>query len=430
MAKSRQHSRRRFMAQTAGLFGIPYFIPSTVLGQPGKPGANERVAIGLIGAGRRGNQLIDGMPAAGRIVAICDCYTQRIENTLRRAKAEWAPYQDYRRMFDDQKLDAVMVVIPDHNHAFPTIDACQRGLDIYCEKPLGLTIAEGRAMVQAVRQHERVCQIGTQQRSIEVNRFVCEFVRNGGLGDVHTVLIRNHPGPIRYAGLPEEPVPEGLDWDRWCGQAPLRPYNSQLYLLHPRDGKGWFHWHSYSGGIITNNGTHGVDMIQYALGADQTGPTKIWLTGEPDLLPKQCRPVRMQYADGTVVRFEPAHNSGPLHGAIFVGERAKMQIQRNGFRSNPADLVKDAPAPVRGDRANQVRDHIQNWIDCIATRKRPRADVEIGHRSTTACMLANIARELGRPIRWDPEQEVFPGDDEANDLLDRPRRAGYELPGV
>lgn len=415
-------SRRRFLRQaalaTGGGLAAPYLLPGGVLAAPGKPAPNDRVIIGFIGTGGRARQLMDHVPRGGRIVAISDCYRQRMAETLQQKKTNWRTYQYYRQMLEKENLDAVVVATPDHARVLPCIHACQAGLDVYAEKPLTLTIAEGRVLVRAVRKYKRVFQVGSQQRTMEMNRFACELVRNGGIGKIKAVLGCKYPGPRRYTGLPEEPIPEGLDWDVWCAQTDLRPYNRQLHF-------SWMAWRSYSGGEMTNWGAHGCDQIQWALGASHSGPVEIWPTSEGP-----SGGVRMRYAGGVVVRYEL--EQGPMGGGIFVGEKAKIEINRNKFTTNPPDLVKNPPEPATAEIWEGpgwiARPHIQNWLDCIKSRELPNADVEIGHRSITVCHLANIARELGRRLKWDPDKEIFPGDDEANKYLDRPKRKGYELP--
>jgi len=417
-------SRRRFLRQTALLAGAgvaaPYFIPSGALAAAGKPGPNDRVIIGFIGTGGRARQLMDHVPAGGQIVAISDCYVQRMTETLQQKKTNWTTYQDYHQMLGKEKLDAVVVATPDHARVLPCIDACQAGLDVYAEKPLTLTIAEGRVLVRAVRKYKRVFQVGSQQRTMEINRFACELVRSGGIGKIKAVLGCKYPGPRRDTPLPEEPIPDGLDWDRWCGQTELKPYNRQLHF-------GWMAWRCYSGGEMTNWGAHGCDQIQWALGASQSGPVEIW--------PTSAGPsggVRMRYAGDVEVRYEL--DNGPMGGGVFVGEKCKIEINRNKFTTNPPDFVKNPPDPAVGEPWEGpgwiARPHIQNWLDCIKTRGLPNADVEIGHRSISVCHLANIARELGRRLKWDPAKETFPGDDEANRYVDRPKRKGYELPDL
>ncbi len=316
----------------------------------------------------------------------------------------------------------MFVVTPDHARTRPAIHALQAGYDVYAEKPLTAYIREGRILVDHVRKHDRVFQVGSQQRSMEINDFCCQFVRDGKLGKLKKVQGVCYTGPRRYEGLPEEPIPAGDDWATWQGPTEVKPFNTNLQF-------GWMQWRDYSGGEMTNWGAHGVDQIQWALGKSLTGPTELW----PET-PGPNGKVSLRYdAEGPVVSFE-LENTGPMGGGIFVGEDCKMEINRNKFTTNPPDFVKDAPpSALQGKWEGDgwiARPHIQNWLDCIKTREKPRADVEIGHRSISVCHLVNITREVGRKLKWDPDKEQFVGDDEANKLLDRPRRVGFELPEV
>ncbi len=415
-------TRREFLKTAAAAttaLGAPTIIPARVLGREGGPSANEQIIIGVIGVGGRANQLIDQVPPPGRIVAASDCYLHRAREAAERRKAKWGIYQDYLQMFDKEKLDAVIIATPDHARTLPCIRAVQAGYDVYAEKPLTAYIHEGRILVNHVRKHNRIFQVGTQQRTMAINRFCCAFVRDGKIGKVKQVSAVNYTSSRKYLPLPEEPIPATDDWNTWCGPTPLRPFNKQLQFA-------WMQWHDYSGGEMTNWGAHGVDQIQCALGKDGTGPTELWPDGEKGI-------VAMKYADGTPVRFE--REGGPMGGAVFIGTECKMEINRNRFATNPPDFVKDAPDPVVQDSKWEgpgwiARPHIQNWLDCIKSRKLPNADVEIGHRSISVCHLVNITRELKRKLQWDPQTEQFVNDDEANKLLNRPRRAGFELPEV
>jgi predicted dehydrogenase len=417
-------SRRNFLGASARVaaagLAAPYFVPATALAGAGRPGANDRVIIGMIGVGGRARQLIDHLPEQGRIVAISDVYLHRAHETNSLKKEKWPIYQDYRKMIDQENLDAVIVATPDHGRVLPCIHACQAGLDVYAEKPLTLTISEGRVLVQAARKYQRVFQVGSQQRTMEMNRFACELVRSGKIGKLKRVLAINYTGPKQYTGLPEQPIPEGDDWNHWQSQAEARPFNQALQF-------GWMQWRSYSGGEMTNWGAHGIDQIQWALGMSQSGPVEVWPTS-----PGPNGKVRMKYASGVEVRFEL--ETGPHGGAIFVGEKCKIEINRNKFNTNPKDFVQDQPDPAQAqvwEGAGWIaRPHLQNWLDCIKTRAKPNADVEIGHRSISVCHLANIAREVGRKLKWDPEAETFPEDAESRTYLARPRRKGYELPKV
>jgi len=424
MAGAERFSRRQFLARgasaaAAGL-AAPYFIPRGVLAAPGKPGANQRVTIGVIGVGGRAGLLIDQTPEQGQIASVADCFVKRCEDRAKAKGAKWRIHQDYRKLLDEKDIDAVLVATTDHGRVLPCIHACQAGKDIYAEKPLTLTIREGRALVNAVRKHRRVFQVGSQQRSMAMNRIACEFVRNGGLGKLKVVLGINYSGPNHFQGLPGQTVPQGLNWDAWVGQTPMRPYHGALHF-------GWMGWWDYSGGEMTNWGAHGLDQIQWALGMDETGPVEIW-----PVTPGQNGKVSYRYANGVQVNLEL--DKGPHGGGIFVGEKGKIEINRNKFTTNPKDLIKELPPQSEIDKWRdevalwQARYHIQNWLDCIQTRQKPVADVEIGHRSISVCHLANIVRQVGRKLQWDPQKEVFVGDEEANQWLGRPRRKGYELP--
>lgn len=417
-------SRRRFLkasVSAGAALTAPMFVPSVVLGSDGGTAASEEIRVGVIGTGNRARQLMGQLPAPGKVVAISDCYTQKMLDAEEKLQAEFSKYNDYLEMFEKEQLDAVIIGTPDHGRSLPCIRACQAGLDVYAEKPLTAYIQEGREVVNAARQYDRVFQVGTQQRTMDLNRFCCDLVRTGGLGDIQVVQAVNYTGPQKYPGIaeiPEEPIPEGDNWDMWCGPTELRPFNKDLQFH-------WMQWWDYSGGEMTNWGAHGVDQIQSALGKSFTGPRELW-----PVTPGSDGKVSMKYADGTLVRFEL--DAGPMGGAIFTGTKAKMEINRNRFATNPADFVRDAPDPEpqkKWDTADWMAGpHLANWLDCIKTRNKPNADVEIGHRSISVCHLVNITRELGRKLTWDAETEQFENDDEANKLLRRPRREGYELP--
>ena len=381
--------------------------------------ANERVHIGIIGTGGRGSHLARHMPPTGQVIAVSDCVLQQMERAQARTPDRvWAKHQDYRRMLDKEKLDAVVVATTDQNRVLASVLACQAGLDVYAEKPLTLTIAEGKTLVQAVRRYNRVCQVGTHQRSMQPNQWGVDLIRGGAIGKIHTVNARQYKAPIRHGGLNEEPIPEGLDWNLWTGPAAMHPYHHRLQERLD-DYQGWAQWWDYSGGDVTLHGAHAADQIQNTLGKDETGPVEIWPTG-----PGDDAEVTMKYADGTLVRFE--RDEGVKWGAVFIGDKGKIEINRGRVASNPKEIVASAPESSGG----AAEPHLQNWLDCIKTREKPIADVETGHRAVNLCHLINICRELGRKIRWNPHREEFVDDPAANALLDRPRRQGFELPIV
>ncbi len=434
MTKKTSFSRRGFLKTAAAGAAVPYLIPSGVLANEDTPGANDRIGLAGIGVGRQGGGIFRAAHANKdtRTVAVADVNLPRAEQVAKAAGAE--PYQDYRKLLERKDVDAVTTATPDHWRALVSIHACQAGADVYGEKPMTLTIREGRLMTQAVRKYGRVFQTGSQQRSHPANRLGCELVRNGRLGKIHTVIAANYPSPWE-CGFAAQPVPQGLDWDMWCGPTKVVPYHADLYA--PRARPGWISFRPYSGGEVTGWGAHGLDQVQWALGMDESGPVEVWTEGDKFNPPTYTEPegrgrgeglcktpmVFFRYAGGITMKLD----NGNPGGGIFIGDKGKIEIFRGRVTSNPAELVKE---PIRDDEIHlyQSTNHMQNWIDCIKSRKKPIADVECGHRSATVCHLANIARILGRKLRWDPVKEEFPGDAEANTYVDRDRRKGYELP--
>lgn len=412
-------SRRRALQAAAAAVAVPLPLASSVVGAANRTGPNDQITIGFVGCGGRARQLMSQLPAEGRMLAVADCEMGRAEQAAAAhgIKAD-SVYQSHRPILERQDIDAVFVITMDHARVLPCIEACQAGKDIYAEKPLTVYIGEGRALVDAVRKHKRIFQVGTQQRTMEMNRFACELVRKGGIGKLHTVLGVNYHGPGRYGGLPKQERPDRFDWDLWQNQVEQRPYHSRLH-------RGWMSWRSYSGGQMTNWGAHGLDQVQWALGASESGPVELWT-----ITPGHNGAVGMRYASGVEVRLEL--DKGPMGGAIFVGDEAKIEINRNKFTTNPPDLIKDGPSPAKAKPWEGpgwiAKPHMQNFFDCMRSREKPNADVEIGHRSITVCHLANIVRELGRRLHWDPKAESFRNDDEANALVTRARREEYELP--
>ncbi|MBI2477364.1 MAG: Gfo/Idh/MocA family oxidoreductase [Planctomycetia bacterium] len=416
MADSHNINRRSFLQRsvaTAAGVALPTIIPAHVLAAPGRPGANDRIGVAYIGAGRRANQLMS-LPPEGRIVAAADFDLKRAEAVA--AKRSCRAYQDYRQMLESKDIDAVFVATPDHWHVLPSIHACQAGKDVYLEKPLSLTIREGRVMVDAVRHYGRVLQTGSQRRSMNNHRLGCELVRNGVAGKIHTVIIKNYPSPWE-SQLPQQSVPDGLNWNAWCGATDPVPYHDDIFIQ--RSNPGWISLRPYSGGEMTGTGAHGFDQIQWALEMDHTGPVEVWTEGgklEPviysqsesrdrgNALCSQGRRVRFRYATGIEIRLE---DNGAEAGGEFIGDRGKIRIGNNVVDSNPLDLAKTLPdeLPIR---LPPIDNHIQAIL----------------------CHLGNIARWTGRKLRWDPDKEIFPNDEQANSYLDRQRRAPYELPVV
>ena len=432
---NRRIDRRQFIGTASaaslavGATSAPLFVPRRLLAGSGKTPPSERVRVGAIGVGGRGTLLLQQLPESAELVALCDCNESRAEQFKAKAHGQWPVYQDFRRILDRKDIDAVIVATGEFQRVLPCIEACQAGKDVYAEKPLTLYIHEGRALVNAVRHYGRILQVGTQQRSMEMNRVACEFVRNGGLGKVLEVRAICYPGaaPSPQKPFPVEEVPAGLDWNMWLNQAADRPFNAKWM--------GWMQWRDFAGGEMTNWGAHGVDQIQWALGMDSTGPIEVsplsdGLNGK----------IRMKYANGIQVNFVIEPGKGPMGGAIFICEKGKLEINRNKFTSNPPEIAQQLLKQLNIEEEErkwsddlalwQAKWHLQNWIDCIRSRELPVADVEIGHRSISVCHLANITRAVGRTLRWDPNAESFPDDQPATQYLARERRSGFELPKI
>ncbi len=458
--KKNTPTRRAFLSTTAAALTLPTLLPSHVLGRNGATGPNDRVNIGIIGLGGRARDLARTCKLVSemQIVSLCDCLTPRQDHFISKVGKDqnWSKYDDFRQMIEKENLDGVMIETTTHARAWVTILAMQSGMDTYIEKPMCLTIDEGRQMVKAARKYGRVTQIGTQQRSMPINNWASDLVKNGALGKIKIVLAPNFVGPNLWPGGPEEKMPEGGKsgwWDIWTNQAEFRPYNKRLHVA-------WNHWANYDAGGrsfgVTGWGAHSYDQVQRALGTDETGPVEVVLeepvrildsgkyeprhTGEDgtnqvnydsakNIVGPRAK-VRMKYANGTELRLHLDSDHGPGLGAIFVGEKGKLEINRNKITSNPKSLAQSADNPGPNKKP-ESQYHLENWVECIKTRNRCNADIEYGQRSSTLCLLVNIARDLGRVgerLKWDPAAERFTNCAEANQLLARGRRQGYELP--
>ncbi len=420
-------SRRSFIKGAAAA-AAPLFVPSSVFGGPGKTAPSDRLAIGSIGIGGMGGGHLSRY--LGRrdtqVLAVCDVDGVKRGEAQNRANTKYADlrkkgsyqgcaaYNDFRELLARDDIDAVVIATPDHWHAIIAIEAAKAGKDIYCEKPLSLTIREGRAMVDAVRRYGRVLQTGSQQRSGYGGkfRFACEMVCSGRIGKLKTAHV-SVGGPSKDCYLPAEPTPEGLDWDMWIGPAPWRPYH---HLIHPFK---WRSWRDYSGGGMTDWGAHHFDIVQWALDMDTSGPVEIY---PPD--GKEHKRLTYVYANGVEVYH--GGYTGKGSGITFTGTKGWIEVSRDHLATYPASIMKE---PTRPDEVHlyNSQDHAGNWLECIRTRRRPICDVEIGCRSVTVCLLGDLAYWLKRPLKWDPAKEQFVGDELANRWLDRPKRAPWRL---
>jgi len=466
MTIAKEISRRRLLRQGLGAaaagIAMPLFIscgkdPDSDDDDGKTPGPNDQIGVGSIGCGRRNAQLITGrggqgkLPAEARIVAVADLNLRRAEEWAARHKCP--AHQQYEKLLDRKDVEVVIYATPEHWHYLPCIHAVQAGKDVYGEQPLSHTIREGRVMAEAVRKHNRVFQTGEQQRSHRATRKAAELIVNGRIGKVQSVVGYNYPSPWE-CGFPGQPVPKDLNWDRWCGPNEVVPYHTDLYLsrvpyerdpLQPEEksavGPGWMSFRPYSGGELVNWGCHGLSMVQWALQLDNSGPVEVWVQPEEKLEPlvydkpeKRDRGdaltsktfIHYRFADGVVLKLDGT-DKRLGGGATFIGEKGRITIFRGGYECEPKGLDQD-PLPAGAIRLYESDNHVQNFFDCVRSRKDPIMDVEKGHRVATFCHLGNIARWLGRPVKWDPEKEEFPSDDEAKEYLDCPKRKGYELP--
>lgn len=459
-----QYTRRAFLAAAtttaAVIAGGCATRPNTAKVVPGKISPNEKVTIGMIGLGGRCRDVADTCLKVSdlQIVAACDCFKPRVDSflgTLGKDKG-WKGYEDFREMIEKEKLDGVMVETTTHARAWVTCWAMAMGMDVYIEKPMCLTIAEGREMVKLARKYKRVTQVGTQQRSIPLNNWASDLVKNGAIGEVKQVLAPNFISPLRWTPKPGEPMPKGGSdnwWEIWTNQAEFRPYHKDLH-------RGWSTWWDYDGGGIsfgvTGWGTHSYDQIGRGLGTDETGPEEVVLeepvadarawkgdghtptddeTGAPyygmvkDTTGPRAK-VRMKYKNGVELLLHMDGDNGPGLGCVFVGEKGSIEINRDKISANPKELLQ-APGDPGHLQVPETQPHVENWIECIKTRGRCNADIEYGQRSSSICYLVNIAREVGdvgKTLKWNPAKERFTNCDRGNALLDRPRRKGYELP--
>lgn len=422
-------TRRRFVQASALAVAAPALVPRSALAGGADTSPGEQIAVGVIGVGKMANDY--HLPsllamADARILAVCDVDTTRREHAKRRVDEKYnnqdcAACTDFRQIIDRQDIDAVLIATPDHWHAIPAIMACQASKDVYCEKPLTLTILEAKRCIDAARKHQRVFQTGSQQRSSVFGPFrqACEIIRSGRLGQIKTVHV-GVGGPSRPCDLPEEPLEPGLDWDLWLGQAPGRPYHSSL---SPRGVHNhfpaWRAYREYSGGGLTDMGAHHYDIAQWCLAMDESGPVEV----HPPVDANANEGAKHVYASGVEM-----HHGGP-QGCTFEGAAGKLHIGRGVLESWPSSIVEE---PLRPEEVHLPPSpgHHRNWLDSIRSRARPVADVEVGARSVTVCHLANLAYWHRRPLRWDPQAWQFVGSEEDRQLIDRPRRDAWQLPEV
>ncbi|WP_169980691.1 Gfo/Idh/MocA family protein [Tautonia rosea] len=415
-------SRRRFLQRAAAVSAAPWIVPHSVFGRNGSA-PSERIRLGFIGMGKQSQYHLRWFLDQDdvQVLAVCDVDTTRRDDARAKVDAKYensdcAAYNDDRELIARDDIDAVVICTPDHWHAITILEACKAGKDIYCEKPLTLTIHEAKACIDAVKAHDIVFQTGSQQRSSPEFRQACEVVRNGMIGDIKRVLV-DVGGPSHWCDLGEEPLEPGLDWDRWLGPAPERPYNEVLSPRGVHDHyPNWRSFREYSGGGMTDWGAHHFDIAQWGLGMDHSGPSEVILPDDPSA----DRGVTFLYPGG----IEVIH--GPGGGVTFIGTEGEVFVNRGQWRTTPESL-KDADIPADGVHLYDSPGHQRDWLNCIRERRQPICDVEVGARSVTVCHLGNLAYWHRRPLRWDPSSWSFL-DDTDPALLDIDRRAPYLLP--
>ncbi len=442
-------SRREFLAAAAA---APLIVPASVFGQ-GAPAS--RINIGIIGAGRIARE--HDIPAilrhgSARIIAVSDLDSKRLALGRQFVESQYEKrsigvtvraYADYRDLLRDKEVDAVIICTPDHWHAKPTIDAVRAGKDVYLEKPFSLTIAEGRAMSDAVRSTGRIFQVGTQQRSSEHFRIACELVRNGRVGRLQTVEVGlpTDPGGEEE---PEMPVPQNLAYDAWLGSTPPVYYTEKR--VHPQNDfsrPGWLRCEQFGAGMITGWGAHHIDIAHWGMGTELAGPVELEAAAT---FPKKGVwdvhgqfSVMAKYADGITLYVSDEFPNG----VRFVGSEGWLFVTRGSTAVTSSDPIA-AAVTAKGLSASHPRilspltdsdkvrlyksaDHHGNWLECIRSREQTICPAEVGHRSTSACLLSHMAMRLKRRLHWDPETERFKNDDEANSHLARPQRAPYKI---
>lgn len=429
MNKENTLNRRDFVGKAASALAGIMIVPRHVLGGT-RPDGSKYIApsdifsLGFIGTGKQGRGLTTSFLSTNeaRIVALAEVYKAKAQLTLDRirthyekntqlgAYAEIPVYNDFRELLARKDVDAVVIASPDHWHAAMAVRAAEAGKDIYCEKPLALTVKEGRAMVNAARKYKRVFQTGSMQRSWPEFRQAAELIRNGYIGEIKSIKVNVGPPPKPY-DLAAESIPEGLDWGKWLGPNAAVPFNSELAPPITKDVfPNWRNYKEFGGGMVTDWGAHMFDIVQWALDMDNSGPVEVIA---PD--GKDHPFLTYRYENGITM----THEKWEWNNAIlFTGTEGELRIQRKKIETTPASLA----TKVIGETEKHVyksENHYKDFLDAMRNRSKPICDVEIGHRTASVCNIGNIAYQLKRPLQWNPKKESFKKDDEANALLGR-----------
>jgi len=430
-------SRREFLRMSAiGVAGM-MVLPSFILKNQGKETDIKIINIAFIGLGRQGMYLVDSFMKFSnvKVVAGCDVYKikrTRFENKInayyqsRGFNTPIEVVEDYHSILNDPKVDAVVIASPDHWHAMMAIDACNAKKDIYLEKPLTFTIYEGQQLIKAVRKNKVVLSVGSMQRSDTHFQQVVKMIHDGRIGQIEkvSVWVGSEPHPKAY-DLPTEAIPEDLNWDMWTGPSPLLTFNNQLNppitLDPPVNEKIWGAWRWYkelSGGLMTDWGAHMIDIAQWGLKRDKSGPIKIQPAGFDG-----NKYLTYLYDDGIKMVLEPV--KGDMRGVKFWGKDGWIEVARGYFDTSNEELK--AIYKNDGKGAKTWIGHHQNFLDSIISRKDPLVPVEVGHQSGTVCTLGNIAHELNKELEWNPVTQKFTGGFDASKMLQSNYRNGYTL---
>jgi predicted dehydrogenase len=433
--QSRLTTRRRFLSAVGlAALGAPTFVAASALGTTKVPAASERITVGIIGAGGRGRAHLEAFLHESQVVAIADPYLQRRQTAQQRADLHYAQtlgkgtyqgcaaYHDFRELLARDDIDAVSICTPDHWHAVQAVAAAASGKDVMCEKPLSVTVAEGRAVCDAMQRYGRVFQHGTQRRSEGGFAFACELVRNGRIGRLHTVRVSSEPSHAN-PNDPPAPVPPGFDYDLWLGPAPRVPYSPRRCVT-----PWWYFIADYTIGFVAGQGVHFTDIAQWGLGTDDTGPVEIEGQG---VIPTDglCDTatqwhVEMTFANGVKLIYDD-DRAFPM-GVIFEGTAGKVLALCGGISAEPQTLM------ATGIRPNEIhlkrpRGHVADFVHSVKTRDQTAAPVEAAHRATSLCHLTHVAILTGRKLKWDPVREQFLDDPAANRYLARGLRSPWHL---
>ncbi|MBC8870523.1 MAG: Gfo/Idh/MocA family oxidoreductase [Planctomycetes bacterium] len=429
-------SRRRFLQAAAGSIAVPRFVSARALGAGDNVAASERITLGSIGVGSRGSGLLNGCLAfdTAQVVAVCDPFEHKCQAAKRTIETRYADragkgnyhgcetYNDFRELIGRDDIDAVVIASPGHWHAIQAVQAMKAGKDLYSEKPLSVTIAEGQAMCRTVRRYSRVFQTGTHMRSIAHVRFAGELVQNGYLGRLHTVEVAC-PGGREAPVEKEVPVPAGLDYEMWVGPALMISYTP-----HRCDRLfGWMHCYNFVTGWISGWGVHHMDIALFALGKDHSGAIEVEGTAVFPKAGMNDTPISwaVEYtlADGLEIKYSESNNLHPS-GVRFKGDKGWVFVNGSKIEAEPASLLKVAIKPDE-THLYESKNHMGNFLECVRSRRDPVAPVEAGHAATTLCNIADVAIRLNRRVTWDPAAGSFVDDSEADRMRSRATRSPW-----